>query len=69
MEGAGVGTPGCGVGVQHGHGHLHDHILFEQVLVVKRDVFADKAGAGAESVDAQEFLEGRVQQGAVFTHC
>ena len=50
------------------HGHLDDHAFAEEVLIIEDDVFADEAGAGAEGVDAEELLEGGMEERAIVSH-
>ena len=54
--------------MHHCHGHLHHHVLAKQVLVIEQRVLAHEARACALGVDAQDFLEGRVQEGACVAH-
>lgn len=50
------------------HGHLDDHAFFQKVSVVEQSVFANEAGAGAVSVNAEHFLERGVQEMALIAH-
>lgn len=68
VERSGVGAPCGGVGMDDRGRHLHDGACFEQVCVVERGVFEDKARCGAERMHAEDLVEDRVEESALFFH-
>lgn len=68
VEGFGGGAPDGGVGMDDGGRHLQDGACFEEICVVEDGVVEDEARGGAEGMQAEDLVEGGVEERAVLFH-